>query len=157
MVGRLLERAGIHGAWVSSFEMSAIYGLPFANVIGMREMLDAARYINMATRLPLIVDAENGYGSIDNTVRTVRELEAADIAGMCLDDTKYPKKNSFSSGDHGIRPPEAFADKLDQAKRAQETSEFVVTARTESLISAKPWSALCLEQTSTRRLERTSC
>ena len=137
LVGRLLERAGVDGGWVSSFEMSATHGLPDINVIGMREMLDAARYINMATQLPLIVDAENGYGSIDNTVRAVQEMEATGIAGMCLDDTTFPKTNSFAAGDHRLRAPSAFADKLGRAKQAQETSDFIVMARTESLISGE--------------------
>lgn len=83
LVGRLLERWGIDGCWVGSLEISATHGLPDENLLGMREMLDAVRYINLATPLPLIVDVENGYGSVQNAVRAVREFESADVAGTC--------------------------------------------------------------------------
>jgi phosphoenolpyruvate phosphomutase len=136
LVGRLAARAGFDGGWVSSLEVSAVHGLPDRNLLGLAEMLAAARSIAMATELPLVVDVDNGYGSAEATARAVREFGRSGIAGICIEDNAFPKRNSFlGDGARALEEPQAFAEKIALAKRAQVDPDFLVIARTEALIA----------------------
>src|SRR5688500_6452157 len=73
LCARIAEQAGFDGCWISSFEVSAVHGLPDANLVGMREVLGIAQMIDVATSLPVLVDADNGYGSTEAAVRAARE------------------------------------------------------------------------------------
>jgi phosphoenolpyruvate phosphomutase len=136
LVSRLAHRAGFDAGWVSSLEVSAVHGLPDRNLLGLAEMLDAARSMAVSSELPLVVDADNGYGTVEATVRAIREMSASGIAGVCLEDNAFPKRNSFLPG--GLREleePEEFASKIAHAKAAQVDPDFIVIARSEALIA----------------------
>lgn len=138
LVSRLAERAGFDGGWLSSLEVSAVHGLPDRNLLGFAEMLSAARSIAAASDLPLVVDADNGYGTIETTVRAVREFSASGIAGVCIEDSAFPKRNSFlGSGARDLEPVDEFAEKIARAKQAVQDPDFQVIARTEALIAGE--------------------
>ncbi len=132
----LVERAGFDAIWASGFEISASFALPDANILTMDETLAAARAIDRATRLPVIADCDNGFGNAINVIRTVREYEAAGIAGISIEDNVFPKRCSFyASARRELESIEEFAGKIRAAKEAQRTAEFAIIARTEALIA----------------------
>ena len=93
---RLIEAAGFPLVWSSSFAVSAAQrAMPDVNLLTMTENLETARYINDAVSVPVIADADNGYGNAVNVVRTVEEYERAGVAGICMEDNIFPKKCSL--------------------------------------------------------------
>lgn len=142
LVSRLAERAGFDGGWLSSLEISAVHGLPDRNLLGFAEMRGVARSIAAASDLPLVVDADNGYGTLETTARAVRELSGSGIAGVCVEDNCFPKRNSFlPGGARDLEEPAEFAEKIAYAKKVQVDPDFLVIARTEALIAGEGMAA----------------
>ncbi|MFI0485786.1 isocitrate lyase/phosphoenolpyruvate mutase family protein [Actinomadura sp. 9N215] len=136
LVSRLAERAGFDGGWASSLEVSAVHGLPDRNLLGFAEMLAASRSIAAASDLPLVVDADNGYGTVETWIRAVRDFSGSGIAGVCVEDSAFPKRNSFlGGGPRDLEDVESFAEKIAEARRATLDPDFLVIARTEALIA----------------------
>src|SRR5215203_70254 len=138
MSAMLIERAGFDVVWVSGFGVSTMaFGLPDLNLVTMTETLEAAIRIDRATNLPVLVDCDNGFGGFSNVLRTVAEFERAGLAGICLEDNLFPKRNSLYQGaarreliDVGEQ-----ARRLKAAKQHQVDPDFVVVARVEALIA----------------------
>lgn len=138
LVCRLAAQSGFEAGWVSSLEMSAVHGLPDRNLLGLAEMVSAARSMALASDLPLIVDADNGYGTLETTARAIREFCRSEVAAACIEDSSFPKRNSFlGSGARDLEPVDEFARKITTAKEAQTDPDFLVIARTESLIAGE--------------------
>lgn len=137
MSARLIERAGFDAVWASGFAISAAqFALPDANVITMTECLDVIRPMIRAINIPLIADVDNGYGNAVNVMRTVIEYEAAGVAAISLEDNIFPKRCSFYSGvQRELVSIEEHCGKLRAAKQAQRSADFMVIARTETLIA----------------------
>jgi phosphoenolpyruvate phosphomutase len=134
---RLIERAGFDAVWASGFAISASqFALPDANVLTMTENLAVIKQMRMATELPIIADVDNGYGNAVNVMRTVSEYEAVGVAAISLEDNIFPKRCSFYSGvQRELVSLEEHCGKIRAAKRAQRSSDFMVIARTETLIA----------------------
>lgn len=138
MTARLAETYGFDVVWVSGFGVSAMaHGIPDLNLVTMTEALDAARRMDAVTSLPVLADCDNGYGGLNNVVRTVQEYERAGIAGICIEDNLFPKRNSLYKGDskRELIPMEEQARRIEAAKRGQETDDFTLIARVEALIA----------------------
>ncbi|MFD0267663.1 isocitrate lyase/phosphoenolpyruvate mutase family protein [Streptomyces sp. NPDC127106] len=131
----LVEEAGFDGVWASSFEISASRALPDLGLLTMSELLEASSHVNRATSLPLLADCDTGFGGNINVVRTVDMFEAAGIAGICLEDKVFPKRNSFLGGGQNLEDPAEFAGRIEAAVRARSGSDFTVVARVEALIA----------------------
>ncbi|MER6777364.1 MULTISPECIES: isocitrate lyase/phosphoenolpyruvate mutase family protein [unclassified Streptomyces] len=131
----LVEEAGFDGLWASSFEISASRALPDLGLLTMSELLEACSHVNQATGLPLLADCDTGFGGNINVVRTVRQFEAADIGGICLEDKVFPKRNSFLGGGQNLEDAGEFAGRIQAAVRARTTADFTVIARVEALIA----------------------
>ena len=134
----MIERHGFDAVWVSGLGVStAQHALPDLNLITMTEALAAAVRIDAATALPVVADCDNGYGGFLNVLRTAREYERAGIAGICVEDNLFPKRNSLLQSDvrRDLVPTAEQARRLAAAKEAQDTSEFVLIARVEALIA----------------------
>jgi phosphoenolpyruvate phosphomutase len=103
----------------------------------MTEALAAAIHIDNATNLPVVADCDNGFGGLLNVTRTVKEYERAGIAGICVEDNFFPKKNSLYRGNciRKLIPIKEQMRRIQAAKDSQETEEFVFIARIESLIA----------------------
>jgi phosphoenolpyruvate phosphomutase len=134
---RLIERAGFDAVWASGFAISAAqFALPDANLLTMTENLDIIRQMIRATELPVIADIDNGYGNAVNVMRTIIEYEAAGVAAISLEDNIFPKRCSFYSGvQRELVSIEEHCGKIRAAKRAQRSPDFMVIARTETLIA----------------------
>lgn len=135
-LGGLLARdAGFDAVWASSFEISAARGVPDASLLTMTEYLAAAADIQRVLDIPVVADCDTGFGDAANVVRMVHEYEAAGITAVCIEDKTFPKMNSFANSQHLLIEVESFCDKIRAAKHAQHSSEFLLIARTEALIS----------------------
>jgi len=133
---RLIERAGLDFIWSSSLGISASYAVPDASLISMKQYLEAARSMNEAINIPVIADCDTGYGNANNVIYAVKLFEEAGIAGMSIEDKKFPKDNSLlAGGRQELAPVEEFAGKIMAAKDTQKSKDFVVIARVEALIA----------------------
>jgi phosphoenolpyruvate phosphomutase len=134
---RLIEAAGFPLVWSSSFAVSAAQrAMPDVNLLTMTENLETARYIDEAVSVPVIADADNGYGNAVNVVRTVEEYERAGIAGICMEDNIFPKKCSLYPGmRRELLSVEEFAGKIRAAVKSRRDPDFVIIARVEALIA----------------------
>jgi phosphoenolpyruvate phosphomutase len=132
---RLVERAGFDGVWASSLELTASRAIPDAGVLTMRECLAGAGALARAVGIPVVADCDTGFGDAHAVARLVRRFEAADVAGVCIEDQPSPKINSLADGPHALVPVGEFTAKLRAAKQAQRAPHFVVIARTEALIA----------------------
>ena len=116
---RLVEEAGFDAVWASGFEISASQAVPDANILSFSENLDIARAMTGAVGIPVIADCDNGFGNAVNVIRTVREYEAAGVAGICMEDNVFPKRCSFyDSSWRELVSPEEHAGKIRAAKDA---------------------------------------
>src|SRR5262244_782365 len=132
---RLVEEAGFDGVWASGFEISASHAVPDASILTMSEMLDASRRMTDAIAIPVVADADTGFGNAINAIRTVQAFERAGIAGLCIEDNVFPKRCSFYPGVKRLLTDiDEQALKIGAAVGARATPEFVVIARTEALI-----------------------
>jgi phosphoenolpyruvate phosphomutase len=146
MTAQLIEAYGFDAVWVSGFGVSTMaHAIPDLNLITMTETLAATVRIDGATRLPVIVDCDNGFGGLSNVVRTVREFEHAGIAAVCVEDNTFPKRNSLYQGEsrRELIPIDEQARRIRAAKSAQQTESFVFIARVEALIAGHGVEAAC--------------
>lgn len=127
ITARLIEEAGFDGIWVSGFEASARLGLADNGSLTMTEMLNITKPIVEATRLPVYVDVDTGYG---NFARTVREFERIGVSGISVEDNLYEKINSLWGDSRPLMTIEEFCKKLNTADRM----DIKIIARTEALI-----------------------
>lgn len=138
LAAQLAERAGFVAGWISSFEVSAALGIPDRNLIGCAEMAEAARRVTMATDLPVLVDADNGYGSAIAMQRAAHELALSNVAGMCVEDSLFPKRNSFDPArDDALADAAEFADRIAATKQCVSDTPFLLVGRTEALIAGQ--------------------
>ncbi|KKN82800.1 hypothetical protein LCGC14_0306240 [marine sediment metagenome] len=134
ITAKLVEEFGFDGIWVSSFESSANMGLVDNETINLTDMVNTVRPIVNSTNLPVIVDADTGYGDTEQVVRAVRELENAGASAICIEDNVYPKTNSLWGGKKAIATMENHGNKIIAAVNARVSSSFCIIARTEALI-----------------------
>jgi phosphoenolpyruvate phosphomutase len=146
MSAQLIEAYGFDAIWVSGFGVSTMtYALPDLNLVTMTEALAAAVRMDAASNLPVVADCDNGFGGLTNVVRTVQEYERAGIAGICVEDNVFPKRNSLYQGEskRELIPLVEQARRIQAAKKAQETKEFVFIARVEALIAGHGVAEAC--------------
>ncbi len=133
---KLIERAGFDFVWSSSLCVSASYAVPDANLISMSQYCEAARSMNEVVSIPIIADCDTGYGNANNVIYAVKKFEEAGIAGMSIEDKKFPKDNSLlEGGRQELAPIQEFVGKIKAAKDHQRDDEFMVIARVEALIA----------------------
>jgi 2-methylisocitrate lyase-like PEP mutase family enzyme len=138
ITARLADRAGFEALWLSSLELSASKALPDANVITLTEVAERVREIRRASELPILVDADNGYGADEIAVRAALEFEAAGASAICLEDNDFPKRCSFYAGiDRGLETVDDFCRRL-SAVRAAIGPRVELIARTEALVAGLP-------------------
>jgi 2,3-dimethylmalate lyase len=129
---RLVEQAGFPVVYMSGFASTAsLIGRPDVGLLGGAEMIDNARRIVAAVDVPVVADADTGYGNAINVVRTVREYEQAGVAGIHLEDQVMPKKCGHMSGKAVIGADE-MAGKIRAAVAARRDPDLVLIARTDA-------------------------
>jgi phosphoenolpyruvate phosphomutase len=129
------ERTGYDALWASGLGISAARGVPDAGILTMRELLDAAATMDAATSLPVVADCDTGFGDVNVVRHMTRSYERAGVAGVCIEDKVFPKRNSFRESGQRLADPKEFGAKLRAAKDAQATESFMVIARLESFIA----------------------
>ncbi|CAL5016052.1 unnamed protein product [Urochloa decumbens] len=131
---RLVERAGFRACFTSGFSISAArLGLPDVGLISYGEMIDQGRLITEAASIPVIGDADNGYGNAMNVKRTVKGYINASFAGMILEDQVSPKACGHTQGRKVVSREEAIMRiKAAVDARNESGSDIVIVARTDS-------------------------
>ena len=136
---KIVEEAGFSGIWGSGLSISAASGVRDNNEMSWTQVLDTVEFMSDATTIPILLDADTGFGNFNNVRRLVRKLEQIDVAGMCIEDKLFPKTNSFIDGENQpLADPQEFAGKIKAAKDTQRDADFCVVARVEALIAG--WS-----------------
>jgi carboxyvinyl-carboxyphosphonate phosphorylmutase len=130
---KLVERAGFQAVYMSGFAVAAsAVGLPDIGLLTMTEMVSNARHMADAVSIPVIADADTGYGNHLNVMRTVEEYERAGIAAVQIEDQVSPKRCGHMEG-HKLIPAEEMAAKIRAAVRARKDPELVLIARTDAI------------------------
>ena len=129
---RIAEAVGFDAAYVSGFGSAMSKGYPDIGLITETEMVQNGWNIARVTSIPLLMDADTGYGNPLNVWRTVRDYEAAGIAGCHIEDQVFPKKYGFFAGKQVI-PMEDAVQKIRAALEARTDSDFVIIARCDAL------------------------
>ena len=133
---KIVEEAGFKGIWGSGLTLSASLGVRDNNEASWTQVLDMMEFMSDATTIPILLDADTGYGNFNNVRRLERKLEQINVAGMCIEDKLFPKTNSFiNSEQQPLADVEEFAAKIKAAKDTQQDPDFCVVARVESLIA----------------------
>ena len=129
---RLVEEAGFPAVYMTGFGTAAArLGRPDVGLLTMSEMVDNAARIVAACDLPVIADADTGYGNPLNVIRTIQEYERAGVAAVHLEDQVAPKKCGHMEGKQVIPVAEMEA-KIRAAVAARRSADFVVIARTDA-------------------------
>jgi methylisocitrate lyase len=126
--GRL---AGFEGIYLSGAALSAASGLPDIGLLSMSEFAEQVRAITAASSLPLLVDADTGFGGPLNLERAVREFERAGAAAIQIEDQQLPKRCGHLSG-KSLVSVEEMEQKIRAAASARLDREFVIVARTDA-------------------------
>lgn len=131
---RLAGHAGFGAIYMSGYAVAGATGLPDAGLMSLAEVADRARVICMATSLPVLADADTGYGPPVSVQRTVRFFEDAGLAGLQLEDQVEPKRCGFVSGTEVITAA-AMQQKIAAAADARRDGDFVIVGRTDCVES----------------------
>lgn len=133
---KIAEEAGFSGIWGSGLSISAALGVRDNNEASWTQVLEVVEFMADATRVPILLDGDTGYGNFNSARRLVQKLEQRGVAGVCIEDKLFPKTNSFLRGTtQPLADPDEFAGKIRAAKEAQRDPDFVVVARVEALIA----------------------
>ncbi|MEE3141011.1 MAG: isocitrate lyase/PEP mutase family protein [Chloroflexota bacterium] len=128
---KIAQSVGFDAVYMTGSGTSAEKGFPDVGMLTMTEMVGNAKYIANAVDVPVICDADTGYGNPLNVQRTVREYEAAGVAGIHIEDQLFPKKCGFFDGKQVILSEE-MVNKIHAALDARTDPDFVVIARCDA-------------------------
>jgi phosphoenolpyruvate phosphomutase len=135
---KIAEEARFAGIWASGLCISAAMGIRDSNEASWTQVLEVTEFMSDATTIPILLDADTGYGNFNNVRRLVRKLEQRNVAGVCIEDKLFPKSNSFVKGTkQPLADIDEFAGKIRAAKDTQIDEDFCVVARTEGFISGQ--------------------
>jgi 2-methylisocitrate lyase-like PEP mutase family enzyme len=130
---KLVERAGFPAVYMTGYGTSASrLGLPDLGFAGLAEMADQARQLAAAVDIPLIADADTGYGNALSVRRAVQQYEAAGVAALHLEDQVAPKRCGHLTG-HEVIPRGEFAGKIRAAVEARSDPDLLIIARTDAI------------------------
>jgi phosphoenolpyruvate phosphomutase len=133
---KIAEEAGFEGIWGSGLSISAALGVRDNNEASWTQVLEVVEFMADATKVPILLDGDTGYGNFNSMRRLVRKLEQRGVAGVCIEDKIFPKTNSFIRGDQQpLAEIEEFAGKIKAGKEAQTDDDFVIVARVEAFIA----------------------
>src|ERR1700732_1471335 len=130
ITARMVERAGFDCVYMTGAGTAATLGYPDFGLVTMSEMVAKPARIPAAVGLPVIADADTGYGNELNVVRTVREYEKSGVAGIHIEDQAFPKKCGHLDNKVLI-PLEDYLAKIRAAASAKRDPDFLIIARTD--------------------------
>lgn len=137
---RIVEETGFKAIWGSGLSMSAMMGLRDNNEASWTQVCDILEQMSDVTSIPILVDADTGYGNFNNARKLVNKLERIGIAGACIEDKLFPKTNSLldERSAQPLADVKEFALKIQAMKDTQTDPNFCVVARVESFIAGWP-------------------
>jgi len=129
---RLVEQAGFPAGFISGAGLSeALLGEPDIGLMGLEMNVNASRALAACCSIPLLADADTGYGNAVNVYHVVRAFEQAAIAGLMLEDQTWPKRCGHMSG-KSVVSAEEMVEKLHAATEARRDPDFIVKSRTDA-------------------------
>ena len=131
LTARLIQQAGFAAVYMTGAGTAAARGFPDFGLLGMSEMVDNAAVIARSADIPLIADADTGYGNELNVTRTVREFEARNVAAIHLEDQVFSKRCGHLDGKEIVERDEYIA-KIRAAVAARRNPDFTIIARTDA-------------------------
>jgi methylisocitrate lyase len=135
LVARMIEDAGFEATYLSGAAFSAgVLALPDVGLFTLTELLQQVNYLTARVTIPVIVDADTGFGEAVNVERTVAELERAGAAAIQLEDQVLPKRCGHLSG-KSLVEADAMCAKLRAAVAARADNDTVIVARTDARAS----------------------
>ena len=132
---KIVEETGFEGVWASGLSVSTALGVRDSNEASWTQVLEVLEFMADATTVPILVDADTGYGNFNNFRRLVDKLIQRDIAAVCIEDKLFPKTNSFLGENQPLADIDEFCGKIKAGKDAQTDDDFSVVARVEALIA----------------------
>jgi isocitrate lyase len=131
ITAKLIEQAGFAAVYMTGAGTAATLGYPDFGLVTMSEMVANAGRIAATVDVPIIADADTGYGNELNVFRTVREFESRGVAGIHIEDQEFPKKCGHLEGKQ-IIPREDYLAKIRAAAAARRDADFLIIARTDA-------------------------
>src|ERR687898_376799 len=128
---RLVEEAGFEAVYLSGGAVARSMGIPDIGLVTMSEVIERAAQVVSAVKIPIIADADTGYGNAVNLVRSVREFERTGVAAIHIEDQITPKRCGHLDGKEVI-PLAEMAKKLEAALGARSDPDFCIIARTDA-------------------------
>ena len=133
---RIVEEAGFKGIWASGLALSAQYGVRDNNEASWTQVVEMLEFMSDITQIPILLDGDTGYGNFNNLRRLVKKLEQRGIAGVCIEDKRFPKTNSFIASERQpLADIDEFCGKIKAGKDSQSDPDFCIVARVEALIA----------------------
>ena len=131
-MARQVDRLGFDAVYISGAGMAnATAGVPDIGLLTLTEVVQLAGYVARAVKIPAIVDADTGFGGSENVARTIRELEAAGLAGCHIEDQEFPKRCGHLAGKSLIDIDE-MTERIKAAVVARRDPDFMIIARTDA-------------------------
>jgi methylisocitrate lyase len=132
LTARLIEREKFEAVYVSGAVLAnSVGGVPDTGLMTLTESVAHCEAIANATTLPIVADADTGYGGPENAARTVRALEAAGVSGIHIEDQEFPKRCGHLEGKRLV-PIGEFCEKIQAACAAKTSEDFLLIARTDA-------------------------
>jgi len=128
---RLVEEAGFEAAYLSGGAVARSMGIPDIGLVTLSESIDRAAQVVATVKIPIIADADTGYGNVVNLVRTVREFERAGVAAIHIEDQITPKRCGHLD-DKEVIPLAEMEKKLQAALATRTDPDFCIIARTDA-------------------------
>ena len=128
---RLVEEAGFEAAYLSGGAVARSMGIPDIGLVTMSEVIERAAQVVSAVKIPVIADADTGYGNAVNLVRSVKEFERTGVAAIHIEDQITPKRCGHLDGKEVI-PLAEMEKKLEAALASRSDPDFCIIARTDS-------------------------
>lgn len=133
---KIAEEAGFKGIWGSGLSISASLGVRDNNEASWTQVLEVVEFMSDATKIPILLDGDTGYGNFNNMRRLVMKLEQRGVAGVCIEDKIFPKTNSFLRGEaQPLADIEEFCGKIKAGQDTKSDDDFCIIARVEALIA----------------------
>ncbi|WP_146992808.1 phosphoenolpyruvate mutase [Bradyrhizobium macuxiense] len=130
----IAERAGFKGLWASGLSIACSLGYRDANEASWSQLVDVVERIADSTTLPVLVDGDGGFGNFNNARLLARKLRQRGAAGVALEDSCFPKMNSFVGDRHPLADIEEFSGRL-RAIKDSTADDLILVARIEALIA----------------------
>ncbi|WP_049823353.1 phosphoenolpyruvate mutase [Bradyrhizobium sp. WSM2254] len=132
--GAIAKRAGFKGLWASGLSIASSLGYRDANEASWSQLVDVVERIVDSTELPVLVDGDGGFGNFNNARLVARKLRQRGAAGIALEDSCFPKMNSFVGERHPLADIDEFSGRL-RAVKDTVAEDLVLVARIEALIA----------------------